>query len=160
MSTRIPGIDFAAPPVKITTRDPQRLADCLDTTLPQNQKHTATNKRRSFETSGAFRGVALDTMNYTSFEGQGYYLGRLANEYSILFTMYRNWIMQDGTYCDISPADYIVYSYQTPIAMHLRIPIPGISYREGWLIFPRKYSVTTSRHQTTLRHALTLIGEL
>lgn len=41
--------------------------------------------------------------------------------------------------------DYIVWSYNTPIAWH------GI---RGWVIPDEKYSVTTSGHQNRVRHAL------
>lgn len=46
----------------------------------------------------------------------------------------------------VSQADFIVYSYRTPIAWH----IPG----EGWIVPPVTYSVSTSRHQQSVRMAL------
>lgn len=41
-------------------------------------------------------------------------------------------------------ADYIVYSYATPIAWH---------GKDGWTIPDTKYSVTTSNHQNIVRMA-------
>lgn len=45
----------------------------------------------------------------------------------------------------VGQADYIVFSYSTPIAWH----IPG----EGWIIPPASYSITTSMHQGVARWA-------
>ena len=45
----------------------------------------------------------------------------------------------------VGQADYIVFSYSTPIGWH----IPG----EGWIIPPASYSVTTSNHQGIVRWA-------
>ena len=47
--------------------------------------------------------------------------------------------------------DYVVYSYGTPIAY--RAEDSG-----EWVVPDTKYSVTTSKHQGTIRYALTLIG--
>lgn len=43
----------------------------------------------------------------------------------------------------VSAADYIVFSYATPIAWHLP---------DGWVIPPVSYSVTTSRHQGVAKY--------
>lgn len=45
----------------------------------------------------------------------------------------------------VGQADYIVFSYSTPIAWH----IPD----EGWIVPPVSYSPTTSNHQHTCRMA-------
>ena len=47
--------------------------------------------------------------------------------------------------------DYVVYSYGTPIAY--RAELSG-----QWIVPDVKHSVTTSKHQGTIRYALTLIG--
>ena len=41
--------------------------------------------------------------------------------------------------------NYIVYSYETPIAWHTS---------EGWYTVEQKFSVTTSKHQTFTRRAI------
>ena len=46
--------------------------------------------------------------------------------------------------------DYVVYSYGTAIAYRTE--------NKEWVVPDAKYSVTTSRHQSTIRYALTLIG--
>ncbi len=43
---------------------------------------------------------------------------------------------------DVNDIDYIVYSYATPIAWHSR--------SNGWHKVSQKFSVTTSRHQSSL----------
>ena len=50
---------------------------------------------------------------------------------------------QDAFYDD--DPDYVVYSYDTPIAWH---------GNRGWIVPPVKYSVTTTRHQSLTRGAL------
>lgn len=55
--------------------------------------------------------------------------GRLSREYLI----------------SVRKADYVVYSYGTPIAWH---------NEDGWHMPDVKYSVTTSRHQSRIRTAL------
>jgi len=45
-------------------------------------------------------------------------------------------------------ADYAVYSYATPIAWH----VPDF----GWVMPETRYSLTTTRHQSTVRYALSL----
>ena len=44
--------------------------------------------------------------------------------------------------------DYVVYSYGTPIAYRAN---------EEWIAPDAKYSVTTSKHQSTIRYALELV---
>ena len=46
--------------------------------------------------------------------------------------------------------DYVIYSYGTPIAYRTE--------NSGWVVPDAKYSVTTSKHQSTISYALTLIG--
>lgn len=41
--------------------------------------------------------------------------------------------------------DYVVFSYDTPIAWHTS---------EGWYVVEQKFSVTTSKHQTFTRRAI------
>ena len=45
---------------------------------------------------------------------------------------------------------YVVYSYGTPIAYLVK--------SGGWVVPDAKYSATTSKHQTTVRRALRLVG--
>lgn len=45
-------------------------------------------------------------------------------------------------------ADYAVFSYATPIAWH----VPDF----GWVMPETRYSLTTTRHQSTLRYALSI----
>lgn len=73
--------------------------------------------REAFKTHGAMRAE----------ESAPVYTGHLPAEYS------------DSA----RSADYVVYSYDTPIAWH----VPG----EGWTIPDHKYSVTTSAHQGKVR---------
>lgn len=47
-------------------------------------------------------------------------------------------------------ADYVLYSYQTPIAW----VVAG-----EWTIPPVKYSVTTTNHQGTVRYILAMLGK-
>jgi hypothetical protein len=55
-----------------------------------------------------------------------------------------------GFHDSLSRADYVVYSYSTPIGWH----VPG----EGWHVPEVSYSTTTSsQHQTRLRRAVTPI---
>lgn len=47
---------------------------------------------------------------------------------------------------DVNGADYIVYSYSTPIAWH--------SLNFGWYVVAQKFSVTTSKHTNYVRRAI------
>lgn len=49
--------------------------------------------------------------------------------------------------------DYVVYSYETPIAWH------RTGEGHGWMLVETKFSRTTSRHQSTLRLALHFAGQ-
>lgn len=80
--------------------------------------------REPFKTSGALSGGS-PTSGYTP------EMGRLPINYRDSFVQ----------------ADYVVYSYGTPIAWHL--PNMGV-----WRIPDVSYSVTTSRHQSKIRAAL------
>jgi hypothetical protein len=93
-----------------------------------------------FETHGALRG----------FEGGAYMLGQLDRKY----------------HDSASSAEYVVYSYYTPIAWFVRsVSIPSDQsdcslYEDidGWWVVPdAKYSVTTSKHQGRIRPALSCI---
>jgi len=46
---------------------------------------------------------------------------------------------------DVNGADYIVYSYSTPIAWHSA---------KGWYVVEQKFSVTTSKHTNQVRRAI------
>lgn len=54
-------------------------------------------------------------------------------------------LWRDKFYLDVNRVDYVVYSYHTPIAWHTP---------DGWTIPDAKYSVSTSKHQTTVRWAV------
>lgn len=49
---------------------------------------------------------------------------------------------------DVRDLRYVIYSYATPIAWQTP---------DGWVIPSDRYSATTSRHQSTVRQALTLV---
>ena len=53
---------------------------------------------------------------------------------------------------DVNGADYIVYSYSTPIAWH--------TLNFGWYVVEQKFSVTTSKHTNQVRRAIveSLVG--
>jgi len=53
---------------------------------------------------------------------------------------------------DVNGADYIVYSYSTPIAWH--------TLNFGWYVVAQKFSVTTSKHTNQVRRAIveSLVG--
>jgi hypothetical protein len=53
---------------------------------------------------------------------------------------------------DVNGADYIVYSYSTPIAWH--------TLNFGWYVVEQKFSVTTSKHTNYVRRAIaeSLVG--
>lgn len=88
----------------------------LTTRSPWWEFQPVVEAREPFKTSGAFRAqVAEDTAWTTE-------VGRLPGEY----------------HESCREADYIVYSYGTPIAWH---------GPDGWTFPDEKYSVTTSRHQ-------------
>lgn len=40
--------------------------------------------------------------------------------------------------------DYLLYSYDTPIAWH----VPGLPGNGGWVVSPLRHSSTTTRHQS------------
>jgi hypothetical protein len=46
---------------------------------------------------------------------------------------------------DTGTIDYVVFSYDTPIAWHSA---------EGWYVVEQKFSVTTSKHQNLVRRAV------
>ena len=83
-------------------------------------------RREGFTTSGALRGV--ERPSYVS-------TGSLPREW----------------HTSALSADYVVYSYSTPIAWH----VPGM----GWVMPDTKYSVTTSRHQSKVATAISQLGE-
>lgn len=84
----------------------------------------------SFTTSGALKGVA--DPNYIDFGRMR--VGDTAPMYSAR---------------DAHGIDYVVYSYGTPIAY--RIEDTG-----EWVVPDAKYSVTTSKHQATIKYAISI----
>lgn len=48
--------------------------------------------------------------------------------------------------------DYVVFSYDTPIAWHYAATLPGNG--DGWYISEERYSVTTTTHQRAVRVAI------
>lgn len=79
-------------------------------------------RRRDFKThSDNFRGETHKPGDYV-------FTGRLSGKHSET----------------LSQADYIVFSYATPIAWHLP---------DGWVVPPVTYSVSTARHQSIARAA-------
>lgn len=57
--------------------------------------------------------------------------------------------------CSNHVIDYVVYSYNTPIAWHT-IQAYGMEY-DAWIMPTAKYSATTTNHQNVLIHALKAI---
>lgn len=53
---------------------------------------------------------------------------------------------RDQFAADVESIDYLVYSYDTPIAWHTP---------DGWHLVTQKFSVTTSCHQGQVRRAMT-----
>ncbi len=82
-------------------------------------------RRESFTTHGALRGVS---------QPASVTLGRLPREY----------------HTSALRADYVVYSYVTPIAWH---------GPDGWTVPDTRYSVTTSKHQGRIATAVSQLGE-
>jgi hypothetical protein len=62
------------------------------------------------------------------------------------FLGYLGHLPQRWRAADLERADYVVYSYSTPIAWH----IPG----EGWHVPEVSYSSTTNKHQSITRSAV------
>jgi hypothetical protein len=82
-------------------------------------------RRESFTTSGALRGLERPSTVA---------LGRLPREW----------------HTSALRADYVVYSYGTPIAWH------GPS---GWVMPDERYSMTTSHHQGRIRPAISTLTD-
>jgi hypothetical protein len=57
----------------------------------------------------------------------------------------------------LAQADYVVYSYGTPIAWHLRADYAAEA-GHTWVVPAVKYSVTTSAHQNKIRTCLDAVG--
>lgn len=98
----------------------------------------------AFDTHGALRGMPGNAT--------GWSLGQLPGEY----------------HDSVGRADYVVYSYNTPIAWH--VPNRNIGFtlgdgtpapiEPGWVMPQEKYSVTTSKHQGRIFTAISqLRGE-
>jgi hypothetical protein len=88
---------------------------------------TAVNAHRAFVTYGALAGSPNYPVGpFTS--------GRLPEDWVRMFTARRGVI------------DYVITSYATPIAWH--------DEQAGWVVPDTRYSVTTSKHQGTVRMAL------
>lgn len=88
------------------------------------------SNREAFDTYGALSGEPTD--------GRWCSRGRLPREYRESDSLKR--------------ADYVIYSYATPIAWH----VPG---DDGgtWVQPHERYSVTTSKHQSTIRYAVSTL---
>jgi hypothetical protein len=86
---------------------------------------------RPFRTHGALKGI--DAPDGT---------GRLSEDYTRLF---------ERTQAHI---DYVVYSYDTPIAWHVW---STSSHSAHWVFPETQYSVTTSRHQSQINLALAMM---
>lgn len=64
----------------------------------------------------------------------------------------RTWGKLDpGTRAEVDAADYVIYSYSTPIAWR----VAG-----SWTVDTARYSVTTSRHQSAARALLSREGSV
>ena len=87
----------------------------------------------SFTTSGALKGVANPPWIHP---------GRIKSDDGA--AMYRA--------CDEIGIDYIVYSYGTPIAYRTK----GDGGDGEWTIPDAKYSVTTTKHQSTIQYAISI----
>lgn len=92
----------------------------------QNTRNAIRN-RENFRTSGALAGGKLHNLRMAPSAGR---LPRNARE---------------RFYLDVNTIDYIVMSYETPIAWHT----PA-----GWIIVAHKFSVTTTAHQSAVYAAL------
>lgn len=90
----------------------------------------AIRSANDFQTHGALRG---ETVSDARWIGTG-----------ILPTSDRETLRTFGRL-----VDFVVYSYDTPIAY--RVTVDGDSY---WVVPDVRYSVTTSKHQGTVRWAL------
>ena len=96
----------------------------------------ALAERRAFRTRGALRGVLRPESNTPG------YLSVKAPNASALWA------------ADLGKIDYVVYSYNTPIAYHVASP----TFNE-WIYPDVSYSRTTSRHQTKIKAALTFMAQ-
>jgi len=56
--------------------------------------------------------------------------------------------------CDKPLIDYVVYSYDTPIAWHVTEEIDGHTIG-CWVVVGQKFSCTTSKHQSLIRRFIT-----
>lgn len=60
-------------------------------------------------------------------------------------------------YASLARADYVVYSYRTPIAWHLRGDYAAEA-GHTWVVPAVKYTVTTTAHQNKIRTVLGSVG--
>ena len=103
----------------------------------------AMNQRTPFKTSGALKGGPSPEAKYFS----GWNLGHLNEKW----------------YDSVRSADYIVWSYGTPIAWHVPCTCNGMGFianrwvftgecgcKSGWVVPDDKYSVTTTKHQSKI----------
>lgn len=91
----------------------------------------ALNMRKAFKTSGSLKGGPVtDAATYT-----GWDMGSLDFEH----------------YDSVRRADYIVWSYRTPIAW-------ADAETGEWTVPDDRYSVTTSRHQSKIRTAVSVLS--
>lgn len=95
----------------------------MTTTRRTNLRPILANRITFQNSTGSLRGYA----------GRGESAGRLAGADRDAF---------DAAWSEI---DYIVFSYQTPIAWHTP---------KGWHVVEQKFSATTSNHQSQVRRGL------
>jgi hypothetical protein len=89
---------------------------------------TKLEKRESFKTHGALSGRSRTVTGHLPQTG----------------------VLPREFYDTVKDADYVVYSYATPIAWH----VPGMT---NWVFPGVKYSRTTSHHQSRVRNALRFV---
>lgn len=82
----------------------------------------ALDSLQPFKTHGALRGLEHDPSRSVNL------VGKLADRY-----------LASNGQLSTREVDYLVYSYETPIAWH--------TDRSGWLVPAGKYSITTTDHQ-------------
>jgi hypothetical protein len=107
------------------------MSKTVNTTVRGPQVVELIRKRVAFKAGGTGTGQA-------SFRG-----GSAYDNYGTTGAL--NSTEKDAYYADANSIDYVVYSYATPIAWHTP---------KGWHVVNQKFSVTTSRHQSSVRQAV------
>jgi len=114
--------------------------------MNHNDGISAIAKCEPFE-AGNFRGFIQ-----TYFEYDGEYAGlRRVDQPS--FSSHTRMSIRDHSemqcYLNAGAVDYVVLSYQTPIAYH--------TVTDGWIVCTKKHSATTSKHTNYVRRAIGVI---